>query len=464
MYTVDDLEKEYVAKHQKSKQLYERAQNCYASGVTHDGRFARPFPIYAVRAQRTRKWDVDGNEYVDYVMGHGGLLFGYGDERIEAAFKDQISKAIHMGASTELEIEWAELVKKLVPCARRGLVRPASSGTEANMLAIRMARIYTSRDKMVVHAGCYHGTLDATIYGSRGGPYGNVRGIPQGVSKDVITVPYNNLEAVEEAFEPGDVACLLIQGNAHFTREYLEGIRKLTSEYGVVFILDEVVSGFRYAAGGAQEYYNVTPDIATLGKVVGGGAPIGAICGKREIMEAHAFKDEYWNRFVRLAAGGTWNAQPITIVGGIAAMKIIDEERDTLYPALYKVGKRLTKSFNMQAEELGVSARASGLPHDNPVGFSPSYLKKPVPEELEYLWESGPRTFQDYKVRGGFSAGGQATYANYLALTNNGVYPMPAGGFILCTKYTEEDLQITEKAFGISLKTLKENGLVGPAK
>jgi len=466
MPTISELEKEYIAKHPKSKQLYERALNCYASGVSHDARFARPFPIYAVKAVRTRKWDVDGNEYIDYVMGHGALLFGYGDERVEAAFQNQIPKAIHMGTSTELEVEWVELIQKLVPCARGGLVRATSCGTEAILTGIRLSRIYTGRNKIVLHAGCYHGKGDTTIYANRGPPFGtfNVRGIPKGVIDDVIIVPYNNLAAVERAFATGEVACIVLQGDALYTKEYIEGLRVLTRQYGVVFFLDEVVSGFRYASGGAQEYYAVTPDLAALGKIVGGGAPIGAVCGKRDIMEFYAFKDEYWNSFIRIAEGGTWNAQPISIVGGVAMMKIVHEKRDTLYPHLYKIGNRLTGSFNDQAEELGVAALASGLPFENPTTFSIHLFNRPIPPEKMYLWQTGPATFEDYATRAGFAAGGQASYANYLALMNNEINPFPRGSFLTCTKYTEEDLQKTETAFSTTLRVLKENKLVGLVK
>jgi glutamate-1-semialdehyde 2,1-aminomutase len=466
MPTIEELEAEYIKKHLKSMQLYERAQNCYASGVSHDSRFVRPFPIYASKAKGTRKWDVDGNEYVDYVMGHGALLLGYGHEAVAAAFQEQIPNAVHMGTSTELEIEWAELIQRLVPCARGGFVRAASSGTEANALAIRMCRIYTGRSKIVLHAGCYHGTADTTMYAGRGPPYGiyNVRGIPQGVRDDVIIVPYNNLSVVEKAFAAGDIACIMLQGNELYTREYIEGLRKLTREYGVVFLMDEVVSGFRYAVGGAQEYYGVTPDLTTLGKVIGGGAPIGAICGKKEIMETHAFKDDYWNRFVRISAGGTWNAQPITIVGGIAMMKTIDQESSTLYPRLYWIGRRLVGSFNEQAEELGVTALASGLPFENPTTFSINLLNRPIPEDKTYLWQTGPTTLEDYGTKAGFTAGSQASHASYMVMANNGVYPFPRGSFMMCSKYSEEDLQKTEAAFSICLKTLKENRLVGSTK
>ena len=463
MPTIDELEKEYVANHPKSKQLYERALDCYASGVSHDGRFARPFPIYVVKAEGTRKWDVDGNEYVDYVMGHGGLLFGYGDERVVEAIHNQIPKAMHVGACTELEIEWAELIKKLVPCARGGLVRATSCGGEAVQTAIRLSRIYTGRDKIVLQGGAYHGKGDTTIYARRGPPFGvyNVRGIPKEVSDGVIIVPFNNLPAAEKAFETGDVACFLLHTNNLYSREYIEGLRELTRRYGVVFIMDEVISGFRYAAGGAQEYYGVTPDLAAIGKIIGGGAPVGAVCGKRDIMEFHAFKDDHWNRFVRISEGGTWNAQPLSVVGGIAMMKIIDAERNQIYPRLYKLGRRLTESFNDQVEDLGLTALAFGLPIENPTTLSINLFNQPVPSDKMYLWQTGVATFEDYVTKGSFTAGGKANYATYLAMMNSGIFSYSGRSGFLCTKYTEEDLQKTEDAFGRTLRVLKENNLVG---
>lgn len=467
MPIIEELEKEYIVSHPKSKMLFERAQNCYASGVTHDARFAKPFPIYAAKAVGARKWDVDGNEYVDYVMGHGGLIFGYGDERVLAAFQEQIPKAIHMGTSTELEIEWAELIKKIVPVARNGLVRAAACGSEAILMAIRLCRAYTDRNKIVIQGGAYHGTGDSTLLAYRGPPFGicNSKGIPPGIKDDTIIVPFNSLGAVEKALSKGEVACFILHCNDLYTKEHVEGIRKLTKQYGTVFIMDEVVSGFRYAAGGAQEYYGIMPDLAVLGKVPGGGAPIGVVCGKKEILDFYSFKnDDYWNRFIRIAAGGTWNAQPICIAGGIAMMKIIIAERNTIYPRLYAIGKRLTKSFNDQAADLGVTALSVGLPPQNPTMFTLNFLKSSLPSDKMYLWETGPTSFEDYATKEEFGAGEQANYANYLALTKGGVHSMRGLSFFACTKHTEEDLQKTEAAFGETLKVLKENELVGLTK
>ncbi|KON30121.1 hypothetical protein AC482_04575, partial [miscellaneous Crenarchaeota group-15 archaeon DG-45] len=174
-----------------------------------------------------------------------------------------------------------------------------------------------------------------------------------------------------------------------------------------------------------------------------------------------AFKDDDWNRFVRISVGGTWNAQPITIAGGVAMMRIIDEERGSIYPRLYSIGRRLTGSFNDRAEDLGVAAIASGLPPENPTLFSVTPLKEPIPPEKMHLWREGAREMEDYATMESFSAGARATYVNYLATANSGVYPFPRGSYILCTKYSEEDLERTEAAFELSLRSLIRNDAVG---
>ena len=441
MSVISRLEEDYLKKHPKSKQLYNRASKCFASGVTHDARYARPFPIYMVRADGTKKWDVDENEYIDYVMGHGSLLFGYNDERLRRAVEAVLSN-IHIGSCTELEIEWAEMIKKLVPCARDGFVRACACGGEAIEMAVRLARIHTEKDKIVLNEGCYHGKWEEINYAHSGPPYGlcNVRGIPPSIRENVVIVPYNRPEEVEKAFAAGDVACIILQGNSSFTKEYMKDLRELTTQYGVVFILDEVVSGFRYAPGGAQEYYGVTPDLAVLGKIVGGGAPIGAICGGRDLLQYYEFRegDDYWNRFVRISLGGTWNAQPVCISAGLEAMKIIDGERDGIYPRLYEICDRLAASINESAEKAGVAVSAAGTPPERPmVSIHPSFSSGSSP---------------------------LASYAYCLSMTNSGVFPMGTGRFIPSVKHSDEDLEKTRNAIYKSMKVLKQGTLVPQTK
>jgi glutamate-1-semialdehyde 2,1-aminomutase len=459
MSIIEELENEYILRHRRSQKLYKRALRCFASGVTHDGRYAQPFPIYAVKADGSKKWDVDGNEYVDYVMGHGSLLFGYGNQSTIKYFQKQIQKGIHLGTSTELEIEWAELIKDLVPCAKDGFVRACGCGGEAVMMAIRLSRIYTGKTKIVVQAGSYHGKGDSVVLANHGPPFGelNVQGIPKSVKDNVIIVPFNNLKAVEDAFSIGDISCFLMHCNNLYDKEYIQGLRKLTKDYDVVFIMDEVISGFRYACGGAQEYYGVIPDLAVLGKIIGGGAPVGAICGKKEIMEFHAFKrDLNWNRFTRISVGGTWNAQPISIIGGIAMLKTIYNEHEKIYPRIYSIGKRLTNCFNNVAEDMKVSAWASGMPFDNPTMFKLNFFNKKIPSNQKYLWKTGPRTIKDYFIKQKLISQ-NAKKAHYLCLSNCGVHAMNSGlNFFTCTEYTEEDLLKTEAAFKSSLGTQKK--------
>jgi glutamate-1-semialdehyde 2,1-aminomutase len=463
---VSELEQEYLETHPTSRELHDRGLDCFPSGVTHDARYATPFPIYAERASGTKKWDVDGNEYVDYVMGHGSLLFGYGHDRVRNAFQEQLEKAVHMGTSTELEIEWAELIKELVPCAGDGLVRAYSSGSEAIGMAIRLARIHTGREKVVLQADSYHGKVDQVIPAQNGPPFGmrNVRGIPERVREGLKIVPSNDLAALERALADGDVACAILHCNNLYEEGYVEGMRDLAETYGAVFVMDEVVSGFRYAAGGAQEYYGVTPDLAVLGKIVGGGAPVGAVCGDEEILRYYEIRDdEHWNGFVRIKVGGTWNAQPLSIVGGIAMMRLIAEERETIYPRLYEIGTRLVESFNALAEDHGVTAHAYGLPVENPTQVKLNFFDRPVPPEDVRLFRTGPESFEDYERRQSYVAP-EAAHAHYLSTTNDGVYAMHEGrAFTTCTEYSEADLRRTEEAFDRSLRTLRENDLIGRA-
>ena len=424
MVTLDELEKQYISKHQTSNKLYKNALKVFPSGVSHDARYRKPFPIYASKASGSRKWDVDGNEYVDLVMGHGALLFGYGDEKVTNRIREQATQALHIGACSELEIEWAEHIRRLVPSARQGLVRGTSCGSEAVQMGIRLSRAYTNRDRIIVHAGAYHGKIDTTIIAQKGPPLKtfNVRGIPQGVMKDVAIVPFNNLTAVKKELKAGDIACILLHSNALYKREYVKGLRELTTEHDAILLMDEVVSGFRYSPGGAQEYYDVTPDLTALGKIIGGGIPVGAICGHEDVMEYYKFKDDHWNKYMRISVGGTWNCQPASIVGGTEMMKQIEKNKDKIYPTLRETATKLCKIFNEQAQDLGVSAYAYGLPIDDPTTFSVNFFNKPVAEEHKYLWRTGPESFDDIKEKASYTAVKSANHINYLSMINDGIF------------------------------------------
>jgi len=326
---IEALEKEYAAKFPTSRQLYERAAKVFPSGVTHDVRYFRPFPIYIQRALAAKKWDVDGNELTDYVMGHGALMLGHSHPALVKAIQEQVAKGTHYGACQELEVRWGELVKELVPSAER--VKFTSSGTEATMLAIRLARAYTGRSKVLVFANHFHGWHDYVFLGPSA-PYDVPLsiGIPQETLRTVVVAPPNDIGAVRKLLEGnGDVACVILEpaggrnGTVPTKPGFLADLRELTREKGVVLIFDEVITGFRYAPGGAQEFYGVTPDMTTMAKALTGALPGGAVAGRKELLAPMEFGDARHNRFNRVAHQGTFNANPLAAACGIASLEIL---------------------------------------------------------------------------------------------------------------------------------------------
>ena len=303
---------------------YERATQVFPSGVTHETRFFQPFPIYIARADGSRKWDVDGNEYVDYIGGHGALILGHGHPVLTAAATEQLQRGTHYGASHELEVRWAELVTEIVPSAEQ--VRFHSSGTEATMMAMRLARAFTGKDVIVKMQGHFHGWHDYAAL-QMAPPYDEPVsvGIPQAVQESVVGVPAGDIAALRAVLDGrDDVAGVILLCNGMST-EYLQQVRDLTRERDVILIFDEVVTGFRWAPGGCQEYHGVVPDLTTLAKILAGGLPGGAVCGRQDIMELfeHRPDDPHWSRYGRIAHQGTFNANPLAAAAGIACLEIV---------------------------------------------------------------------------------------------------------------------------------------------
>src|SRR5919204_392944 len=268
----------------RSAELYERSRATIAGGITHDSRNFAPFPIFVERAEGARKWDVDGNELVDHWMGHGALLLGHNYAAVEQAVAEQLRKGTHYGAGHELEVAWAEQVARMVPSAE--WVRFTMSGTEATLLAIRDARAYTGREKIIRFAGHFHGWHDYAMVGYQP-PFDTPTstGVPTAVARSMLIAYPNNIDSVRELLDahPDQVAAVILEpgGGSHAIvptdRQFLRDLRQLTLERGVVLIFDEVITGFRYSPGGAQQLYGVTPDMTTLAKIVAGGLPGGAV-------------------------------------------------------------------------------------------------------------------------------------------------------------------------------------------
>ncbi len=323
------LEAEFAAQFPNSHARYREALQVFPSGVTHDSRFLRPFPLYISHAQGARKWDLDGHEFIDYWMGHGALLLGHNHPAVTGAVMEQLSRGTHYGASHELEIAWGQWVQRLIPSAER--VRFVSSGTEATLMAIRLARAYTGKSTLIRFQGHFHGWHDTVMLGYQP-PFDvpNSTGIPSETLGRVCCLPPNDLAAIEQALAAGpDVAAVILEpaggSNAAIpTRPgFLAALRELCTAHGIVLIFDEVISGFRYAPGGAQAFFGVTPDLTSLAKILAGGLPGGAVAGRTEIMERLAFTDDAAaNRFGRVSHPGTFNANPLSAAAGVAALAL----------------------------------------------------------------------------------------------------------------------------------------------
>ncbi|HEV3263627.1 MAG TPA: aspartate aminotransferase family protein [Gemmataceae bacterium] len=307
-----------------SHRLHEQAKGLFPNGVTHDLRHLEPFPVYIDRAEGAHKWDVDGHELIDYWSGHGALLLGHSHPAVIEAVRRQASRATHPGACHELEIEWGRWVQRLVPSAEK--LRFVSSGTEATLMALRLARIFTGRPRVLKFAGHFHGWHDFLIPGADLPADSPVPGIPPGVATETIIVPPNDPAAVERALAADpQIGCVILEptgghfGAVPIRGEFLRALRDLCTRHGRLLIFDEVISGFRVHPGGAQAHYGVTPDLTTLAKVLAGGLPGGCVAGGAEVLAGLAFRPGK----PKMKHPGTFNANPLSAAAGTATLQLV---------------------------------------------------------------------------------------------------------------------------------------------
>ena len=323
----NSIQSDYMEQFAKSHALSDRANQAIAGGIAHDGRFTRPFPVYVTHADGAHKFDVDGHELIDFAMGHGALILGHNDPDVAAAVTAQYPKGTHFGACHEIEIEWAEQIQRLIPSAER--VRFTSSGTESTMLAIRLARAYTGKDQVVKFEGHFHGWNDYLIKGEKT-PFDapHIAGVPDATLGTVTVLPANDAALVDDRLSQGDVAAVIIEPSGAswstipLAEGFLASLREITNKHGVVLIFDEVITGFRWAPGGAQGRFGIEPDMTTLAKIVAGGLPGGAVAGKHEIMAHLEFRDDpVWMKTKKVIHPGTYNANPLAAAAGVATLK-----------------------------------------------------------------------------------------------------------------------------------------------
>ncbi|WP_440875022.1 glutamate-1-semialdehyde 2,1-aminomutase [Thalassotalea sp. PLHSN55] len=344
---------------QHSDQLFENAKQIIPGGVNSPVRAFNGVggtPCFIKRAEGAYIYDADDKAYIDYVGSWGPMILGHNHPAILNAVIETAQNGLSFGAPTELEITMAEKVRELVPSMEK--LRMVSSGTEATMSAIRLARGYTGRDKILKFEGCYHGHADSLLVKAGSGALTlgvpNSPGIPEDFAKHTLTVSYNNIEEVKAVFEQysDEIACIIVEpvaGNMNCIPPvpgFLEGLRAICDEYKSVLILDEVMTGFRVALGGAQAHYNVVPDLTTLGKVIGGGMPVGAFGGKKEIMDYIAPVGPVYQ-------AGTLSGNPIAMAAGLAALNELSQ--GDKHAALSAATEKLAMGFKAAAERNGVS-------------------------------------------------------------------------------------------------------------
>jgi glutamate-1-semialdehyde 2,1-aminomutase len=443
MLTGEGLVEEYRRTHPGSEKLHERAMKTFAAhGATHIVRVLDPFRPYVTRAQGSRKWDIDGNEYIDYLMGHGALILGHSHPQVVQAVQEQMAKGVHYGENHELEMELAELIKTMMPAAER--VAFFSCGQEANMMAIRLGRIFTGRKKVLRLQENFHGWAEELVHEGSAGV----------VADQVSLVPFNDLNRVEEELAKEQYAVLLTEGGGAYMNgrvpidmEFARALPHLAKKYGTIWVLDEVVTGFRDAPGGWQSVAGVTPDLTTLGKCVGGGLPIGAVVGRADIMEA--FNPERPPER-RIPHTGTWNANPLVCSAGVAACKLYQsgepqKKARQLADYLRERGNRVLKERDISGR---LYSRTVVHLYLGTMDYEPSDPTMPPTKDIERIMDPAM----------------DPVYTRLcLHLLQRGIAVATKGFYVLSAAHTTEDIDRTVDAFRDSLDAMLEEGTIDQA-
>lgn len=413
----------------KSEKIFEEAVRFIPGGVNSPVRAFGSIgstPRMIARASGANMWDEDGNEYIDFIGSWGPMILGHSHTQVLEAVIDACAKGLSFGAATKIEVEMAKLICDSISSI--DMIRMVNSGTEAVMSAIRAARGFTGRDKIIKFTGCYHGHSDGLLVKAGSGAMTSgipdSAGVPAGCTKDTLTAAYNDLDSVDELFRqfPEEIACVIVEpvaanmGVVLPEAGFLEGLRYLCTRYGALLIFDEVITGFRLAFGGAQEYFGVRPDLTTYGKIIGAGMPVGAYGGRREIMEMVAPVGPVYQ-------AGTLSGNPVAMAAGFAQLSILRE-----HPEYYR---ELNEKADIFFRKLAVAVEAAGKPCQvNHIG------------SLGCLFFTGEKV-RDYESAKTSDTARYADYCNYML--NRGIYLAPAQfeAMFLSMAHTTEQLDHT---------------------
>jgi glutamate-1-semialdehyde 2,1-aminomutase len=423
----------------RSRLLFEKAKKCIPGGVNSPVRAGNAVgiePPFIAEANGCLLYDADGNEYIDYVCSWGPMILGHAHPEVVQVLEEAIQRGTSYGAPTEIEVDMAETIVEMVPSIE--MVRMVNSGTEATMSAIRLARGFTGKEKIVKFEGCYHGHADSLLVSAGSGVatlgIPGSPGVPKDLAKHTISLPFNKLEGVTQAFQKfgPEIAAVIVEpipGNMGVIipdESFLRGLREITSEFNVLLVFDEVISGFRVAPGGAQEFYGIMPDLTCLGKIIGGGLPVGAYGGKEEIMSKVAPIGDIYQ-------AGTLSGNPLAMAAGLMTLTIL--KKGEIYSELEKKGSMLFSGLEKAARAVGVEVTVNRIGSIGSLFFT-----------------SGPVT--DFATA---KASDESLFRKYYTnMLEQGIYlaPSPYEATFLSTAHTEDVIQETIDCAAKALKSL----------
>lgn len=412
-----------------SENLFERAVKVIPGGVNSPVRAFNAVggkPRFIKKAKGAYIYDEDGNKYIDYIGSWGPMIIGHNDDRVIEAVKKQMENGLSYGAATEIEVEMAELICDIVPCV--DMIRMVNSGTEAVMSAIRVARGYTGRDKIIKFEGCYHGHADAMLVkagsGVMTGGVPGSKGVPVGCVKDTLTAVYNNLESVEKLFNENkdEIACVIVEpvaanmGVVAPKKGFLEGLRKICDENKAVLIFDEVITGFRLKLDGASGYFGIKPDMVTYGKIIGGGMPVGAYGGRRDIMEMVAPVGAVYQ-------AGTLSGNPIAMRAGLTQLNILKDNPD-IYENINSLGDFFREGVKKVIDKYGLKYSINGIGSLSCLYFNDEEVK-------------------DYESAGKSDTVAFGEYFNYMLNKGNYIGPSQFESCFISNAHTKADIEKT---------------------
>ena len=424
-------------KTENSKQLFEEAKKAIPGGVNSPvrafGSVKKDYPIFIERAKGSKIYDEDGNEYIDCIGSWGPMILGHNYPEVLECIKKEVEKGTSFGLPTKKEVELAELVKDCFPSIEK--LRLTTSGTEAAMAAVRVARAYTGKNKILKFEGCYHGHSDSLMVKAGSGlltfEHQDSNGITDGVMKDTITLPFGDIKKVRELFEKEkDIACIILEpipanmGLIETEKEYLEELRKVTEKENVLLIFDEVISGFRVALGGAQQLYGITPDLTVLGKIIGGGYPVGGFGGREDIMNLISPLGNVYH-------AGTLSGNPVSVAAGIKTISIL-KDNPNMYTKLNEKVAQFVKKLEELIKKYNISATVNSAGSLFTIFFSDKKVKN-----LDDAINTSDEMYNIY----------------FDTMTENGIMVPPSKyeAHFISIIHTEEEMQkileITEKAF-----------------